>query len=205
VNARPTIQSGSAALRDAVLHADTGARFAAIEAATLAGVAQRLPLSVDLRAWYATAAPLDVALPFFPEGPILYDPRELLARQEGYRWRAGQRETIADAWDAAWLVVGDYGSDPIIARTDLAGTPIAMAAHGQGQWSPFLVAPSLAAYLHALAVWVGVRVLDFGDAIFSDDDVLRPDYLAALDERLTPMLADEYRRHWLLFDQMAYS
>ncbi len=204
MSATPTLQSGSVALRDAVLQADTGARFAAIGPEAIAGVAQHLPLSADLLAWYATAAPLDVSLPFFPEGPILYDPRELLAWQEGYRWRTGQRETIADDWDAAWLVVGDYGSDPIIARTDLAGTPIAMAAHGRGHWAPFFVAPSLAAYLHALAVWVGVRMRDFGDAIVGDDALIRPDYLAALDERLTPILAEEYRRHWLLLDAMAY-
>ncbi len=201
-----TVQSASDALRGAVHRADldVAARFAAIPAEALVAVTQHLPLSAELLAWYALAAPRDAAIPRDPEELILYDPQTLVARQEGYRWAVGRRDTIDPAWDARWLVIGDYGSDPVIAHTDRAGTPIAMAAHGRGAWAPFLVAPSLATYLQAVAVWVAVRAIDFRDAIYGADDVIKPAYRSALDERLAPVLADEYRRNWLLLDEMAY-
>jgi len=204
MTARHTVQSGSDALRDAIHRADADARFAAIPAEALGTVTPHVPLSADLLAWYAIAAPLDTAIPLYPEELILYDPRTLVARQEGYRWTVGRRDTIDAAWGERWLVIGDYGSDPVIAHTDRAGTPIALAAHGRGRWVPFLIAPSLATYLQALAVWVEVRAIDFRDAIYGDDDGIKPEYRTALDARLAPVLMDEYRRAWLLLDEMDY-
>lgn len=62
------------------------------------------------------------------------------------------------------------------------------------------MAPRLAAYLAAVAVWIEVGPIEYGGRYVDDDSVPLPRCRAEVETRLAPILAAEYRRHWLFLD-----
>lgn len=146
------------------------------------------------------SAPCGALIPWYGNDLYLRDPLALVAGQEGYRWRGRERGALDPGWDARWLVIGDHGGDPVIAHTDAPGTPISLAAHGTGSWALYRVAPSLAAYLAAVAIWIEVGLIAFGGRYLDDSSVPLPRFRGELEARLAAIFAGEYRQHWLFLD-----
>ena len=193
----PDLEAAIRALLEVARRAQIEAVFSPEGRGTLAIIDHQLPMTEELLAWYETSAPRDAEIPQFPEYLRLYDLVMLFERQNGYRWPVGRRGVVDPGWNPCWLVIGDYSGDPLIAHTDEAGTPISMAAHGAGGWQPYRMAPSLAAYLAALAIWIEVSVIAYRGVIRDDDSVVLPEFHRDLNASFAQVLAPEYRRNWL--------
>jgi hypothetical protein len=165
----------------------------------LASTAQQISLSTDLLKWYEISAPMEVEIPWTAETLKLYSPLSLVDHQEGYRWEVGNRDRIADGWSDGWVVIGDCISDPIIAHTDKAETPISMAVHGRGHWEPLSVAPSLAVFLSVLKTWVDVCLEKYSGAFLDDDSEMLPEVRSDLEQEFSRLLDDERRKNLWLF------
>jgi hypothetical protein len=98
-------------------------------------------------------------------GLWLYKPDELDKGQEGYG---------GDDWSDDWLTIAHdtSGGDPVI--LDLASGEVMSAMHGQGEWSPGVIASSLDAFF---AIFKALDVLsDEADfPIYDEDDPIDKD------------------------------
>ena len=110
-------------------------------------VGPTIPFTRELLDFWSSATPVDVEVPFPPEFLHLFDPPALASGQVGYD---------GDDWDRSWVVIGDVSGDPVIADTTRLGTPVMLAVHGMGTWSPVTVAPDPAGFLRAIAAWLRV-------------------------------------------------
>ena len=110
-------------------------------------VGPTIPLTQELVEFWTSATPIDVEVPFPPEVLHLFSPPALASGQVGYD---------GDTWDRSWVVIGDVSGDPVIAHTTRSGTPVMVALHGIGSWTPMTVAPNPAGFLQAIAAWLRV-------------------------------------------------
>ncbi|PMB02708.1 hypothetical protein CEN49_24940 [Fischerella thermalis CCMEE 5273] len=57
-------------------------------------------------------------------------------------------------WNPAWIVIGVEESlgDPVFVDSSESGYPVYTAIHGEGEWEPVCIAPSLIAFLQAIQV-----------------------------------------------------
>jgi hypothetical protein len=89
-------------------------------------------------------------------GIKLFEPEELMSGQEGYAF-SSQGEPLVGSepgdWLEEWIVIGYENAcgDPFFA-SDEAPHPVFTALHGQGSWSPDLVAPSLTSFGECLRI-----------------------------------------------------
>jgi len=165
-------------------------QFRAVKSKRLVPAIECLNLSQELLDWYQAAAPIDVYVPCHGDDLWLYNPLELVKRQEGYRWIFGDRESVIEDWDKRWVVIGGHSGDPVIAHVDQSETPISMAIHGIGVWAPQLVAPSLSAFLDALLKWLDV-VSKYDELITGPDDALLPGVIADFRASLSSVLDEQ--------------
>jgi hypothetical protein len=87
----------------------------------------------------------------------LYSINDLATEQRGYSvGPKGEPLTGRDAgdWKATWLVIGNVEGpgDPVFVDTADGRLPVFTAAHGQGTWSPVLLAASLAEFASRLEI-----------------------------------------------------
>lgn len=72
----------------------------------------------------------------------------------GYRWvRDGDRWVDAAAegdWDERWIVLDAVNADPFIADLSTPEVRVLSVVHGEGSWSPEVVAESLGAFLESV-------------------------------------------------------
>jgi hypothetical protein len=54
----------------------------------------------------------------------------------------------AASWKPSWIVVGHESlcGDPVFIDSEASGIPVYTAAHGEGAWNPFMVAPSSSSF-----------------------------------------------------------
>lgn len=138
----------------------------------------------------------------------LWPPAELVEAQLGYRWGClldeGER---FEEWEDDWVVIADIGADAIIAHVGLPGTPVFFSPHGEGEWSLSPLAPSLAAYLEALARWIEIALIGTGAAhernqfvaagrIWDNDASYLPPIVAALRASLGSLVGEECLPQW---------
>lgn len=152
-----------------VTQCTASARFAPASGDVLQEIATHLPLSSALRHWYRSAATPASSITIRQLGNdcTIYSPGDLVENQLGYRWYSDPSQEDPqplEGWLPEWVVIGDIGADPIIADTHLAGTPILSAMHGEGEWDPHLMAPTLARYLEAWARWIEICLIRTGAA-----------------------------------------
>jgi hypothetical protein len=184
--------SATTLLMDALQRAGIVAEFGPYPGMDIEVAARDVPVSAEMRAFYGTTGPLcqlDIPAPL---GAITFVPgRDLVAHQYGYRWdaRDGQR---LDAWPAAWVVLADHAGDPFIADTAIPGTPVGIAIHGVGQWTPYWVAPTLADFIALLACFVQAYVVEYHHRGNRDEDHDDPDLMwpPAYHQRIDALLRE---------------
>lgn len=205
----------SAAIEQAALHLatviqriDDRAQFTAATEADLSRISAELPLSDELVAWYRTAAPAsDVYIGQFGNDLRIAGIHGLLDAQSGYRWKVWpptKQSERFDDWPTNWIVIADEGADPLIADTSSPGTPILKDMHGMGRWDPWLLAPTLAAYLEAQARWIEICLIQSGaidtaweKSPWNNDGHLLPEVERQLRAALSSVLPEECLTAWL--------
>jgi hypothetical protein len=140
------------------------AKFAVYTLEELVNSNQEFSLSKELVKWYTTAAPIDLYIPKPGNDLELYDPMYLRQNHNGYRWVPDPNtveftdltkyNTEDILWDINWIMIGDIGGDPVIAHTDQPGTPISLAEHGIGIWSPRPISATLSDFLDILSFYL---------------------------------------------------
>jgi hypothetical protein len=90
-------------------------------------------------------------------GIELYPVQELESAQVGYSLDPNGRSLVGDGkgyWHKEWLVIGHETAcgDPIFVSKDHP-YPVFTAIHGQGEWDPTLVAPSVEQFWRCLHVY----------------------------------------------------
>ena len=205
------VRLSASRFNDAVKRAKIVPEFAAVAADPLEAVRAALPLTPDLLAWYETGAPRNLHIPWNGSTLLLYDPLDLPDAQSGYRWEAweaGAPRNPFAYWDPNWLVIGDIGADPIIAHTEQPDTPISMALHGAGNWTPQPVAPSLATLLDLLTIWLERIIIPhdigkggrlFWEAILTSDLEMRPEIVQELKAAWSDVVDESCVKNFLDF------
>jgi hypothetical protein len=188
------------------------ARFAPCSPSLLADITRHLPLSTELELWYSTLAPAETLYVLQRGNDLrLCPPADLVEAQLGYRWGSLPDESgfeRFEEWENEWVVIADIGADAIIARVGLPGTPVFFSPHGEGEWNLSPLAPSLAAYLEALARWIEIALIDTGamhernqlvaaDHIWDDDGSYLPPIATALYAALGPLIGEECLPQWI--------
>jgi hypothetical protein len=104
--------------------------------------------------WWANLDFEEIEIGF--SGIQLFKPEELMEGQEGYAFTTQGQSLVGSEpgdWRKDWLVIGyETGcGDPFFAL-DEDPHPVFTAMHGQGSWSPDLVAPSLRSFGECLLI-----------------------------------------------------
>ena len=189
------------------------ATFAKTSEMRIGELRQKLAISPELVTWYSHAAPLDFKIDWSVEWLNLSSPDNLMDYQLGYRYKVLKDGKTAESerWNPNWVVIGDRSSDPIIADVMKEETPISMAVHGVGYWSPDIIAPNLAAFLDTLTVWLELTNTKFLGKIYNDDynDDYDDDYdddctfneelRDALWDNLRKIMEDEYITNFMKY------
>ncbi len=145
----------------------------------------RLPSRVvDLYREYGPAP--NSSIPWVVEDLRLFSVTELAAAQEGYAWVQPAR-TPSSVWPPHRVVIASMFGDPFVANTSEAAVPVELARHGAGTWAPQQVAPSVDAFVLALASLESVLLGDFDRDVW-DEQGLRPAFILAVERRLAEML-----------------
>lgn len=90
---------------------------------------------------------------------MLFGPKELDTAQQGWRWirnRNGEPEEDVECWRADWIVIADRNGDAVF--VDVADGTV----WGSIQKRNMFIAPTLAAFLDALAACKRLEVDDYG-------------------------------------------
>jgi hypothetical protein len=199
-------------LARAMRECEPEAGFAPCSPTLLADIARHLPLSPELELWYSTLAPAETLYVLQRGNNLrLCPPAELVEAQLGYRWGSlpdeGGGERFEE-WEDDWVVIADIGADAIIAHVGLPGTPVFFSPHGEGEWNLSPLAPSLAAYLEALARWIEIALIGTGaahernqfvaaDRIWDNDGSYQPLVATALRATLGPLIGEECLSQWI--------
>ncbi len=147
-------------------------------------VGPTIPLTEELVEFWSTATPVDVEVPFPPESLHLFNPPAVASGQVGYD---------GDTWNPSWVVIGDAGGDPVIADTTRIGTPVMLAVHGMGSWTPTTVAPTPVAFLRAIAAWLQVLGRFDGERLDESNDFdVKPGFDDELTRELSIVLGHEH-------------
>ena len=76
-----------------------------------------------------------------------FEPNRLEEEQIGYSINPNGKSLISSdsgSWQPEWIVIGnDDLGDPIIVDTNTASLKVLSAPHGEGSWTPFVIADSL--------------------------------------------------------------
>jgi hypothetical protein len=193
------LEDGIDAFAEAVRRHGLGS-FRAAEANEIAAVEQRVVTLPDaLRAWYASASPVGVSIPWAVEELTFFDVRELRDGQTGYRWSADREDVLSTGWDSSWLVIATAGGDPVIASTASSSAPVSLAMHGTGSWRPLEIAPDLCSFLVVMSAWIKVCVDVFDGEIRGKDFELREDFKERLDDELARLVGPEHRNALISF------
>ena len=174
---------------------DSAFSFAPAPRVALEPVLQRLPLTPELLHWYESGAPETFRFDWGSEFQ-LYDPRTLRDALLGYRWDERESELDGGEWRPHWVMIGDWGSDPVIAHVDEPGTPVSMAIHGIGVWQPKRIAPDLGSFLNGMAVWLEVFFIRWKGEYQDEDCVVLPEILDEFNREIRSVLPEEYAAYW---------
>lgn len=147
-------------------------------------VGATIPLTQELVEFWSSATPIDVEVPFPPGFLHLFNPSTLAGAQVGYD---------GDTWDRSWVVIGDVSGDPVITDTTRLGTPVMLALHGIGSWSPMTVAPDPAGFLRAIAAWLRVLGRFDGENLDEHADFeMKPGFNEELRRELSRVLEHDH-------------
>ena len=155
----------------------------------------RITLSPDLLHWYERMAPLTFWF-WWANQFYLHDPRTLRGALVGYRWDEDELEFEEGDWSPDWVLIGEWGADPVIAHVDEPGTPVSMAMHGIGEWDLKRVAPDLASFLTGMSVWLEVFFVRWKGKYEAEDCRTLPQVLEELNGEIRTVLAEEFARYW---------
>lgn len=153
-----------------------------------------------LRGFYEIGNPIEVEMPWLIEWLSLFSREDLDELQEGYRFSVGEPDQLTPDWQPQWLVIGECSGDPIIADTNRPETPILMAVHGVGSWSPKQISPSFSAFLEFLVNWLRFYRERRGQ-LHDDDGELLPAVKAALSDRVANHLPPADRDNLIEFSE----
>lgn len=196
-----SVQQGLQRLMQGLKQAGIEPAVAPASPADLAAVAEWIPLSPELTAWYSQAAPMEeIAFEWGALQLTLHSLPGLVEWQEGWRWQAGRRDRLDPEWQPEWVVIANWDGDPAIADTAKPETPVFQAPHGMGGWDLCPIAPNLGAFLAAVGIWAEIVHGQFHGDIKDADYNMRDDVHQALDKALEPILAPGYRDRWTRFD-----
>jgi len=179
-------------------------QFSPVDQQELSEVMTLLPVSSELLSWYSIGAPVKCYLSLFDKYSelMLADPRSLIKWQTGFRWEVqGTERSRIPEWPDSWLSIGDWGGDPVIAHTDVAGTPISMIRH-DFDWVPNLIAQDLSAYILALAISIEVTMLERKSFLMELDEesydmIYHTSVIDDLREKLRGVLDEECIDPWM--------
>jgi hypothetical protein len=162
--------------------------FGAAPEAAVSETADVLALSSELRRAYEHGAPAG-CFPSFVQRCVLDRVDQLAARQIGYAVSASG-EVFPD-WHPGWIVIGADDGEPFIAHADLPDTPVSVAIHGTGTWTPLPVAASLGTFYALVAAWSSLIVEDFDGAMLDEDHnfEVKHGFWEAFDLKLATVLA----------------
>ena len=177
------------------VQSDAEFSFAPVDRDELNGVTERLPLSSDLLQWYEYNAPHTFWF-WWGNQFYLHDPRTLRSAQCGYRWNQHEIEFENNDWNPNWVVIGDWGGDPVIAHTDEPGTPISMDIHGGGEWAPKKIAPDLQSFIMGISVWLDIFFVRWNGQYQTEDCSIRPEVIEEFNREIRTVLGEEFARYW---------
>lgn len=147
-------------------------------------VGPTIPLTPELIEFWSSSTPVDVEVPFPPESLHLFNPPAVASEQIGYD---------GETWDRSWVVIGNVAGDPVIADTTRLGTPVMLALHGIGSWSPKTVAPDPAGFLQAIAAWLRVLGRFDGESLDEHNDFeVKPGFNDELRRELSGVLGQDH-------------
>jgi hypothetical protein len=209
----PSLEYAIKRFTRAVMARDPRTPFAPTTDSDIESIAAQLPLTPKLISWYGLSAPqVNAHIPQLGDDCEIYAPHAPVERQLGYRWdrRAPKERILLNGWPLEWVVIGDICADPIIADTSQAVTPILMSHHGAGSWDGDILAPSLAAYLEAMATYIDIYFIETqaigfdefgvsirGDLIWDEDGYLLAPLRDKLTHKLTKLLPQDCISLWL--------
>ena len=176
------------------------ARFSSVSESQIKSYVGNLPLSSEIIEWFAIAAPIASELDWTANELVLFSPNSLARNQVGYRWIGEINGMRDEKWLESWVVIGAIGGDPVIAHMDSPETPISMAFSGMGDWTPLLVAASLASFLSFLSEWCKLIGSYNGvPNMFDDDFVLTPSALSMIERIIEQELGIDHQQNMLAF------
>jgi hypothetical protein len=150
-----------------------------------------LPRAQEVDALYLHHTPSGIKLQTGLAPMRLHGLDTLQKGQIGYRWTStAPGLSLSAAWPAAHLVIMDEvgGGNPIIAVTDMPGTPI-LARIDAG--TAFQIAASMAHFFLAMAALIDIVYGEFDVFDVGDDDGVNEVFLARLTEQIEPVLGKE--------------
>lgn len=141
----------------------------------------------EMTEWLSAVGENTLAVPWSAELLRLYAAREITERQKGY---SVTRPNRPYQWSSDWIVFGDIISDPLIFDSSTSPGRVLFAFHGHGDWRPLLLAPSFSKFDTALATWCELFLTKYQREVFTDDFVLRGDFLKELRGALSKALPE---------------
>lgn len=150
-----------------------------------------LPRTQEMDALYLRHTPSGIKLQTGLAPMKLHGLDTLQKGQVGYRWTSTSPGLLLSAaWPSAHLVIMDEagGGNPIIAVTDVPGTPI-LARIDAG--TAFPIAASMADFFLAMAALIDIVHGEFDVFDIGDDDGVSEVFLARLTEQIEPILGKE--------------
>ncbi len=150
-----------------------------------------------LAAYCSLVANSHFSIPWTVESLELFAEGEMDGGQLGYRWFCesdGQAGEALSNWPENWIVLGQFGGDPVIFDSETA--EVMLAEHGMGSWAPEAIAADLAEFLQLLTTWIRVAIGDYQQEFRDDDFELLPAFRLSLEKELF-FLSKKHRDNFL--------
>jgi hypothetical protein len=174
------------ALRSVVTSCDLEFELERFDPNGATGVTRDLELPRDFIVAYASGSPAaNSSVPWVVEQLFIFSVADLAAAQDGYRWSGPERRQLP-GWSGSWVVIAAVFADPFFVDTSQSGFPVYFARHGAGEWQPHRVAPTVAAFIAALASFESVLLREFSGDVW-DESGIRSDFT----QRLTKVMAEK--------------
>ena len=117
-----------------------------------------MTINLSPQYWSAVAALPSTEVNCGVGGVRLFTESEIKEGQLGYSVHADRFSLVGDdpgSWQAEWVVIGYETSlgDPIFCDGAAERFPVFTAMHGEGEWTPAFVAPSLECFLECFRLF----------------------------------------------------
>lgn len=142
----------------------------------------------SLVSWLARVGREDIHVDWSAEFLTIFGYRSVVGNQKGY---GDQNLSGKSSWNSNWVVVGNIHGDPVIFDLSSAPCRVLFARHGQGRWTPRILAKSIATFESILDVWVNVYYLRFQKDILDGDYEVKASFKEAIAQEMEQILDAE--------------